>query len=105
MRLSDKISLTWKSSKVIYVISLLITLSSALFAVFLPDFVSGLLALKVFSIPVILYLYISLSKGERLYFYINLGLSRREIYGIPLVLDAVLFVVLITIILIISYVL
>ena len=61
----------------------------------LPDCASFVL-LKLLFIPVIWYLFKSFQRGQTIYFYLNLGISRTEYYSIPFVVDFVVFVALLT---------
>lgn len=61
------------------------------------------LILKMFSIPVIFYLFATSSQKQKQYFYLNLGISRREYYLIPFVVEFIAFVILIIISGIIGY--
>ena len=45
------------------------------------------------SIPVLLYLFISLTRGLKIYFYLNLGISRVEYYAIPAIVEFIFFVI------------
>ena len=47
--------------------------------------------LKLVSIPIILYLYTTFTKKTEIYFYLNLGISRKEYYYIPFVVEFVRF--------------
>ena len=53
------------------------------------------LILKLFSIPVIFYLFATSSQKQKQYFYLNLGISRKEYYLIPFVVELIAFVILI----------
>ena len=54
--------------------------------------------LKLVSIPIILYLYTTFTKKTEIYFYLNLGISRKEYYYIPFVVEFVGFLIFITLI-------
>ena len=53
---------------------------------------------ELVSIPIILYLYTTFTKKTEIYFYLNLGISRKEYYYIPFVVEFVGFLIFITLI-------
>ena len=62
-----------------------------------PFLIPICLILKLFSIPVIFYLFATSAQKQKQYFYLNLGISRREYYLIPFVLELIVFILLITV--------
>lgn len=94
MTLFQKIHLSGRFGKTVYVISGIISLMACALTVYEPGSFAVCFLLKLFSIPVILYLYALLKKNMTIYFYINLGISRKEYYLIPVVLEFIVFVIL-----------
>lgn len=92
MTFLNKIRLSGKFGKTYYVISGIMTLAASALVLFSPTAIPVCILLKLFSIPVILYLLISLQKGMSIFFYINLGISRIEYYAIPVAMEFVIFV-------------
>ena len=103
MTLSEKIRLSRKFGKTTYVISAILTVAMAGFVVFDPMMIPTIIIIKILSVPVIYYLGTAMEKGLRMYFYINLGISRREFLVIPTVVEFLAFVVLMVITGIIGY--
>ena len=103
MTLLDKILLSRKFGKTTYVISAILTVAMSLLVVSEPTAVDICILLKLFSIPVIWYLSSNLTKGLGVYFYLNLGISRKEYWLIPFVVEFAAFVVLMIISSIIGY--
>ena len=97
MTLLDKIRLSRKFGKTTYVISAVLTVAMSALVVSEPTAMDICLLFKLFSIPVIWYLSSSLTKGLGVYFYLNLGISRREYWLIPFVVEFVAFVLLMVI--------
>ena len=62
-----------------------------------PFLIPICLILKLFSIPVIFYLFATSAQKQKQYFYLNLGISRKEYYLIPFVLELIVFIMLITV--------
>ena len=91
-----KIGLSVKYGKALYAVSILVTLSAAVVAFLSPVSIPTLFLLKILSIPVILFLVNSLQKGNAIYFWINIGISRKEYYFIPIILEFILFVLIIS---------
>ena len=102
MTLLSKISLSRRYGKAIYAVSAVLTLILAAFVPFDPFVIPICLILKVFSIPVIFYLIASFQK-QKIYFYLNLGISRREYYAIPFAVEFIAFLLLMVITVIIGY--
>ena len=97
MTLLNKIRLSGKFGRDIYVVSLLVTLSAAVAVFFSPVLIPTVSLLKIISVPVILYLFKSLNGKDGIYFWINLGLSRKEYFYIPAAVEFILFVCLVTV--------
>ena len=94
MRLSSKIALSRRYGKAIYVISAILTLAMSSLVIFQPVAIATCIMLKLISIAIVFYLYMSLSKNVEMYFYLNLGISRNEYYFIPFVVEFICFVIL-----------
>ena len=94
MRLSSKIALSRRYGKAIYMISSILTLVMSTLVIFQPVAIATCIILKLITIPIVLYLYTTLSKKVEMYFYLNLGISRNEYYFIPFVVEFICFVVL-----------
>ena len=103
MTLLEKIRLSGKFGKTTYVISVILTASMSLRVLYDPMSVSICIIIKLLSIPVIWYLISNLTKGLGVYFYLNLGISRKEYWLIPFVVEFAAFVVLMIISSIIGY--
>ena len=97
MTLLDKIRLSRKFGKTTYIISATLTVAMSLLVVSEPTAVDICILFKLFSIPVIWYLSSNLTRGLGIYFYLNLGLSRKEYWLIPFVVEFMAFVVLMAI--------
>lgn len=97
MTLLDKIRLSRKFGRTTYVISAILTVPMAVLVVFYPMMVSAFICIKIISALIIFYLRSILESGFRMYFYINLGISRREYLFIPAVVEFVAFMVLIVV--------
>ena len=103
MTMLEKIRLSRKFGKTTYVISAILTVAMSSLVVSEPKAVDICILFKLFSIPVIWYLSSDLTKGLGVYFYLNLGISRKEYWLIPFVVEFVAFVVLMIISSIIGY--
>ena len=103
MTLFEKIRLSWRYGSALYIVSLVVTAVAVVSALVDPMMISVCLALKIISIPVILYLFVSLQRSLSIYFYLNLGISKSEYYAIPIVVEFVVFVLLMTISGLVSY--
>ena len=103
MTFLNKIRLSGKFGKITYVISAILTVAMSALVVSEPTAVDICILLKLFSIPVIWYLNSNLTKGLGVYFYLNLGISRKEYWLIPFVVEFAAFVVLMIISSIIGY--
>ena len=98
MTIFGKIGLSKRYGKAIYAISAAMTLAIASLVFFSPYAIPMCVLLKLFSVPVILYLYTTFTKKTEIYFYLNLGISRKEYYYIPFVVEFVGFLIFITLI-------
>ena len=103
MTLLEKIRLSRKFGKITYVISAILTVAMSSLVVYEPTAVDICTFLKLVSIPVIWYLNSNLARDLEIYFYLNLGISRKEYWLIPIVVEFVAFVVLMVISSIIGY--
>lgn len=103
MTLLDKIRLSRKFGKTTYVISAILTVAMSCLVLSEPTAVDICILFKLLSIPVIWYLGYNLSRGLGVYFYLNLGISRREYWIIPFAVEFVAFVVLMVITSMIGY--
>ena len=103
MTLLKKIRLSGKFGKTTYVISTILTVAMSLLVVSEPTAMDICILFKLFSIPVIWYLSSNLTKGLGMYFYLNLGISRKEYWLIPFVVEFAAFVVLMVISSMIGY--
>ena len=93
-----KIGLSKRYGKAIYAISAVLTLAIASLVFFNPYAIPMGILLKLVSIPIILYLYTTFTKNTEIYFYLNLGISRKEYYLIPFVVEFIGFIFFITLI-------
>ena len=98
MTILRKIGLSKRYGKAIYAISAALTLAISSLVFFSPYAIPMCVLLKLFSVPVILYLYTTFTKKTEIYFYLNLGISRKEYYYIPFVVEFVGFSIFITLI-------
>lgn len=103
MTLLKKIRLSRKFGRTTYVISAILTVAMSALVVSEPTAVDICILFKLFSIPVIWYLSSNLTKGLGVYFYLNLGISRKEYWLIPFVVEFAAFVVLMVISSMIGY--
>ena len=84
-------------------ISAILTVAMGVFAVFYPMMIPTFICVKLVSIPVILYLFTLFDSGLKLYFYLNLGISRNEYRFIPLVVEFISFILIMVISGVIGY--
>ena len=98
MTIFRKIGLSKRYGKAIYAMSAVLTSAISSLVFFNPYTIPMCVLLKVVSIPIILYLYTNLTKKTEIYFYLNLGISRKEYYYIPFVVEFVGFLIFITLI-------
>ncbi len=87
----------------VYVVSTIVSAVMVGYAIDSPPTIPFGVMLKMLSIPAIYHLNQSFNKGLGIYFYLNLGISRKEYLFIPFIIDFILFVVLIIIAGIIGY--
>ena len=87
-----------------YIVSGIVDIVCAVFAFMWPLSTPALILIKVFSIPVTAYLFFAFAASEKSFFYLNLGFSRNEYRYIPVVVDALVFVLLIILALTLSHV-
>ena len=92
--LLSKIKLSMRFGRVTYVVSSVLSLVMTVFAVLSPQVIPLCIIIKLLSIPVIQYLVTNLSEGLVMYFYINLGISKKEYCLIPAAVDFGIFVLL-----------
>lgn len=97
MTLLSKIRLSGKFGKPAYVLSALVTLVMAGFTVYDPILLPECMLLKLASIPIIFYLISVSGQRQKMYFYLNLGISRNEFRIIPYAVDFIAFILLIII--------
>lgn len=95
--LLKKIRLSKRFGKTTYVISAILTAAMSLLVVSKPLSVDICVIIKLISIPIIWYLRANLSRGLEMYFYLNLGISRKEYWIIPFAVEFVAFTVLMVI--------
>ena len=103
MTLLEKIRLSRKFGKTTYIISAILTVAMSSLVVSEPAALDICILFKLFSIPVIWYLSSNLTRSLGVYFYLNLGISRKEYWLIPFVVEFVAFVVLMVVSSIIGY--
>lgn len=92
MNILRKIRLSGRYGTALYAVSGVVTLAASALVVGSPSSISLCVLLKSLSVPIILYLFHSFRKEWAIYFYINLGISRHELYLIPIVVESVAFV-------------
>ena len=95
--LLEKIRLSKRFGKTTYVISAILTAAMSLLVVSKPLSVDICVIIKLISIPIIWYLRANLSRELEMYFYLNLGISRKEYWTIPFAVEFVAFTVLMVI--------
>lgn len=93
MNVLQKIKLSSRYGKGLYIVSVIMTLAASSLVVCEPFTIPICIILKLLSIPVLLYLFISLTLGLKIYFYLNLGISRVEYYAIPITVGFIFFVI------------
>lgn len=98
MTILKKIGLSKRYGKAIYAISAVLTIAISSLVFFNPYAIPMGVLLKLVSIPIILYLYTTFTKNTEIYFYLNLGISRKEYYFIPFVVEFIGFILFITLI-------
>ena len=92
MTLFQKIALSRKYGKAIYLISAALTIAMSSLVVLSPVSIPVCVIFKLLSIPVIFYLYNTFTGKTEIYFYLNLGISRNEYYIIPFVMEFLGFI-------------
>ncbi len=97
MELLSKIKLSWKYGRIVYLISAVLTVAMSALVAYRPASIPFCFIIKLLSIPVIHYLNVEMTKGLEIYWYLNLGISRREYYSIPFIVEFVAYVILITV--------
>ncbi len=97
MELLSKIRLSWNYGRIVYLISAVLTVSMSALAVYRPVTIAFSFIIKILSIPIIHYLNVEMTKGLGIYYYLNLGISRREYYSIPFIVEFIFYIILITI--------
>ena len=98
MTIFRKIGLSKRYGKVIYAVSAVLTLALSSLVFFNPYAIPMCLLLKLLSIPIILYLYTAITRKMDIYFYLNLGISRKEYRFIPFGVEFIGFILFITLI-------
>ena len=97
MTLPGKIRMSLTYGRAVYLISLTVTLAAAASVLVSPFLVPACLILKLLSIPVILYLLVSFQGNGPLYFWLNMGISRTEYYAVPVIVEFLVFLLLLSI--------
>ena len=98
MTILKKIGLSKRYGKAIYAISAVLTIAISSLVFFNSYAIPMGVLLKLVSIPIILYLYTTFTRNTEIYFYLNLGISRKEYYLIPFVVEFIGFILFITLI-------
>ena len=98
MTIFGKIGLSRRYGKAIYAISAALTLAIASLVFFNPYAIPMCVLLKLVSVPIILYLFTTFTRNTEIYFYLNLGISRKEYYFIPFVVEFLGFILFTTLI-------
>ena len=95
MTLLSKIRLSAKFGGSVYLVSAIFTLVAVgVVIIFSPADLTFGIIIKLISIPLIFILNNSLARQQDMYFYLNLGISRNEYYGIPYAVDLAAFIIL-----------
>ena len=97
MTLIDRIRLSRRYGTAEYVISGLLTVAMSVLVAFKPMIMPECIIVKLVTIPIILYLFWTLSNDKNIYFYLNLGISKREYFFLPLIVEFVAFLVMMAI--------
>ena len=100
MTLRDRISLTWRYGKVIFLIGAVYNLVCARFQTlgFSYTFMVDSFILKVALMAITLYLVKQFRERDTIFFYINLGLSRRKLLISVILIDFLSLAVLMAIV-------
>ncbi len=93
----SKIKLSWRFGRMTYLVSAVLTVVMAALVIYRPITIPFCFIIKILSVPVIHYLNLTITKGLGIYFYLNLGVSRKEYYSTPFVVDFILYVLLMVI--------
>lgn len=91
MTLIKKLGLSFRYGSEYYITAGVLTLVETCCVAVAPSNIVPMNLLKLVSIPLFLYLIDHLSRKSTIYFYLNLGLSRLEIYSIPVIIEYVFF--------------
>lgn len=94
MTLFSKIRLSAKFGGLVYLVSAIITMTAAGMVIANIELLPVGILIKLISIPLLFILNNSLSKQQDMYFYLNLGISRKEYYVIPYAVELAAFVIL-----------
>lgn len=97
MTLFSKIKLSKRYGKATYIISAVLTVAMSTLVIFQPISIPVCIILKLLSIPVVYYLYMTFTRNSEIYFYLNMGISRNEYYIIPFAVEFIGFIMLIII--------
>lgn len=100
MTLRDRISLTWRYGKVIFLIGVVYNLVCARFQAggFSYTFLVDSFIIKAVVTAITVYLVKQFRDRDAIFFYINLGLSRRKLLTSVILIDFLALAVLMTII-------
>ena len=103
MTLRDRISLTWRYGKVIFLIGAVYNLVCAAFQAggFSYTFLVDSFIIKAAIIAITVYLVIQVRDRDAIFFYINLGLSRRKLLVSVILADFLMLAVMLTSVLLI----
>lgn len=96
MNFFQKIRLSFRFGSSSYLMSVAYSLPAAVIIGFDPALAPICVLVKLFLIPALLYLSMSLASKDTIYFYLNLGVSREEYYAIPVIVEFVFFIILTT---------
>lgn len=94
MNLSEKIKLSGRYGRATYLISATVTLAASLLVLLEPLSIPFCIIIKLVSVPIVFYLYTTLSNKTEIYFYLNMGISRNEYYLIPIAVEFIAFITL-----------
>ena len=99
MTLRDRISLTWRYGKGIFLIGALYNLVCAAFQAggFSYTFLVDSFIIKAAIIAITVYLVIQVRDRDAIFFYINLGLTRRKLLSSVILIDFLALAILMTI--------
>ncbi len=92
MELLSRIKLSCNYGRIVYIISTVLTLAMSVLVVYRPITLPFCVIIKLLSIPVIHYLNLEMTKGLGVYYYLNLGVSRREYYSIPFAVEFMFYI-------------